>query len=609
MEDTRPERRRTSRQQRPLPTFPRRPEHDGHGVTVKSKPKAVTLSDCLSCSGCVTSAEAVLMSRHSADALREEAARAAAGEIGEGGGSGARRNLVFTLSPASLADLRRHLYEEGGGGGEDNKTASAQGEGKTAHPTRREFLHDVANFICDEFGATLVIDGSVPQRASLEEAAAEFRRRYEDDAKLGSGGKGAGLPDTPPPSVALSSTRTRFVEKRPGDGGEEEVDVTVVEHPPGLVLEEDLAMGLGDRPSADHASKIVAGNPRLPVLSSSCPGFVCLAEKTAPAAKLRGPVPRRGHALPRQEAGGRAGRPDMGGRVMSRLLWGSSDAEGSEKGADGLENGGMVREVDLVITTGELLGLLGTAAGAGDDGDRVEPAAVRSYLDKRKRSRKDDGGLAARGRPTLVSIDDEDEEGGGGREQTIPPPSASSGATCPARGRYRGGEPRTAGPFLRLPKAAAGDGGGLIRRRRRRGAAGGEASSADIRELTLYAHADGTHSCDGSSSPSSVPVLRFAAAYGFKNVQSVLRGLSSPGTTAGGEGRRYDYVEVMACPSGCANGGGQVGPGGRKEMPRGARERARAVASAVPVVRPPGAAGLSADGSGGGASYSVGLRL
>ena len=34
--------------------------------------------------------------------------------------------------------------------------------------------------------------------------------------------------------------------------------------------------------------------------------------------------------------------------------------------------------------------------------------------------------------------------------------------------------------------------------------------------------------------------------------------------------------------------GGQVGPGGKKETPRGARERARAVASAVPVVRPPG---------------------
>ncbi|EJK77732.1 hypothetical protein THAOC_00414, partial [Thalassiosira oceanica] len=137
----------------------------------------------------------------------------------------------------------------------------------------------------------------------------------------------------------------------------------------------------------------------------------------------------------------------------------------------------------------------------------------------------------------------------------------SDSGPLPWRGASHGRAPSA-------PQAATD--GGVIRRRRRRGAAAGEAASTDIRELTLYALADGTHSCDGSSSQPSVPVLRFAAAYGFKNVQSVLRGLSSPGTTAGGEGRRYDYVEVMACPSGCANGGGQVGPGGEgRETPPG----------------------------------------
>ena len=48
-------------------------------------------------------------------------------------------------------------------------------------------------------------------------------------------------------------------------------------------------------------------------------------------------------------------------------------------------------------------------------------------------------------------------------------------------------------------------------------------------------------------------VLRFALAYGFRNIQTVLRkvkqGLNN-----------YDYVEVMACPSGCVNGGGQIPP-------------------------------------------------
>ena len=46
-------------------------------------------------------------------------------------------------------------------------------------------------------------------------------------------------------------------------------------------------------------------------------------------------------------------------------------------------------------------------------------------------------------------------------------------------------------------------------------------------------------------------VLRGAIANGFRNIQSIMRKIKL---------RRceYDYVEVMACPSGCLNGGGQV---------------------------------------------------
>ena len=40
-------------------------------------------------------------------------------------------------------------------------------------------------------------------------------------------------------------------------------------------------------------------------------------------------------------------------------------------------------------------------------------------------------------------------------------------------------------------------------------------------------------------------------AYGFRNIQTLVQKLKR-GTC------EYDYVEVMACPSGCLNGGGQV---------------------------------------------------
>ncbi|MEW5315674.1 MAG: hypothetical protein WDW38_007085 [Sanguina aurantia] len=51
-------------------------------------------------------------------------------------------------------------------------------------------------------------------------------------------------------------------------------------------------------------------------------------------------------------------------------------------------------------------------------------------------------------------------------------------------------------------------------------------------------------------------LLRFAAAYGFRNIQMLMRKLKTKRC-------EYQYVEVMACPSGCLNGGGQIkaGPG------------------------------------------------
>lgn len=52
-------------------------------------------------------------------------------------------------------------------------------------------------------------------------------------------------------------------------------------------------------------------------------------------------------------------------------------------------------------------------------------------------------------------------------------------------------------------------------------------------------------------------VLKFALAYGFRNIQTIVqkikRGIC-----------RYHYIEIMACPSGCLNGGGQPKPVGGK---------------------------------------------
>ncbi|ESR45140.1 hypothetical protein CICLE_v10004004mg [Citrus x clementina] len=48
-------------------------------------------------------------------------------------------------------------------------------------------------------------------------------------------------------------------------------------------------------------------------------------------------------------------------------------------------------------------------------------------------------------------------------------------------------------------------------------------------------------------------LLKFALCYGFQNLQNIVRRVKM---------RKCDYqfVEVMACPSGCMNGGGQIKP-------------------------------------------------
>jgi len=45
--------------------------------------------------------------------------------------------------------------------------------------------------------------------------------------------------------------------------------------------------------------------------------------------------------------------------------------------------------------------------------------------------------------------------------------------------------------------------------------------------------------------------LRFALAYGFRNIQNFVQKIKKNNCS-------YDYIEVMACPSGCLNGGGQI---------------------------------------------------
>jgi hypothetical protein len=69
--------------------------------------------------------------------------------------------------------------------------------------------------------------------------------------------------------------------------------------------------------------------------------------------------------------------------------------------------------------------------------------------------------------------------------------------------------------------------------------------------LTLLTKKPSLHSTFTTSLPPEQISLRFARAYGFRNIQSILLKMKKGKNV-------YHYVEIMACPSGCTNGGGQL---------------------------------------------------
>jgi hypothetical protein len=107
------------------------------------------------------------------------------------------------------------------------------------------------------------------------------------------------------------------------------------------------------------------------------------------------------------------------------------------------------------------------------------------------------------------------------------------------------------------------------------------------------------YSCEASVAPplydgreavllTTTPVLRFAMAHGLQVMQRAMVAVSS----AIGE-RQYHYVEAMACPSGCVNGGGQIpatvtagGSGGKPSRETPSESRARVASAARHLALP-----------------------
>ena len=495
-------------------------------TVANQKIASVSLNDCLACSGCVTSAETVLIQEQSHDKLLAR--------LSDRDGI-----VVVAISPQSRASIATALG-----------LSSAEA-----------FLRIAS--VLKAGGVTYVADTSSAGDVALLEAREEFMARYR--SSRGSGGSSAAQWVMPPYTTAASATRVR------------QIDPTA-------------AAAALSSPSSDVVGPVTASalQRSLPVLVSSCPGWVCYAEKTQPQALAFMSTAKSAQQIL--------------GVVLKQLLFPHGKGQGAvyvvsvqpcfdkKLEASRLDfahdtDQAQEREVDLVLSTAELLSLLHALLvmqGLAPTGSDSSAASMAALL----RAVAPDAPHGSDATEALLRRFSAD----GSRLVAASDSHGGSGGYLDYVFRYAAAE--LCGADL-WGAASAGGGRPALDWR-----AGRNPDMAEVElvpaPIGMDVVADPEHQQGTNEAASGRPSLRFARVYGFSNIQSVLLKLKRGKCD-------LDFVEVMACPSGCVNGGGQLkGPSasstlsvseeGHRESPSEARARVARVEAefhaATDVARP-----------------------
>jgi iron only hydrogenase large subunit-like protein len=202
-------------------------------TTTTDQVVTATIADCLACSGCVTTAETVLMDeKHNLEKLSSALAL--------------KRPVLLTISPAALTDWQRH-HDHGAAG--DNSTGTAS----TAQWV--SLWHKYLNVVA-------VIDGNLPLQWSLAAAVREFTDAYRQKQRLLAPAEQNGK-DL---NMTVSSKNEMFEQK--------------------MMPSRALDRNKTEYWLADGTTEVVDEAPRprahqaLPLITSSCPAIVCYVEKS-----------------------------------------------------------------------------------------------------------------------------------------------------------------------------------------------------------------------------------------------------------------------------------------------------------------------------------------
>ncbi|KAI9808677.1 MAG: hypothetical protein M1825_003829 [Sarcosagium campestre] len=464
---------------KPVETLPKQKQataQNPYEVTTEDKlppenlpPAEISLTDCLACSGCVTSAEAILVSLQS------------------------HAEVLNALDSAPPLDFERCRASNGNG------------------PRVQD-------------GKVFVASVSPQVRASL---AVALKVTEKESGHI--------------IEQLLSGPSGVRIGGKYGNGFAWTVDTNVARA---------ACLVLGAEEVSQSSSPSIIDNattPKFPILSSACPGWICYAEKTHPhilphLSHLKSPQALMGTLLKTSLSKALSITPDKIWHVavmpcfdkkleasreeLTDIYWSSNQQK---------ENG--VRDVDCVITTREIIML---AEARGIDLLRLPrfpiPAEQRvPFPDQRLNTFLFP---PPRQRPSQYNI---------------------KGTSITAGG--------TSGGYLAhiLSTILAQHPNSILETTRGR--------NADVLDYTITDLV--------GSPPSPTVIFKAARYYGFRNIQNLVRKLKPvkvsrlPGAAtrrppAGGAtaaSRRadagmadYGYVEVMACPGGCTNGGAQLRP-------------------------------------------------
>ncbi|KAI0633266.1 iron hydrogenase [Trametes polyzona] len=429
----------------------------GQGTKQKLTTAEISLNDCLACSGCITSAESVLITMQSHTEVLNFL------DNNPPASSPSHKVPVISIAPQSLASLAASI-----------SSTSSQ------NISLLQVLRRVTAFCKSALGFAHVYDTTFARHISLLEHAKEF------------------------------------TERKKGDG-------------------------------------------KLPMLASACPGWVCYAEKTHSEmlpfiSQTKSPQQVMG-TLVKEWLGAKWGKqPDQ---IYHVTVMPCYDKKLEASRQDFYNDVYSTRDVDCVITTGELQLLM---QEKGWDLSTPVP----------------DENLPPRPHPTLrvgIAHGSENAIDAVLDDAALPAVDLAADDIFPELLMHPG---TSSGSYLHsliaTLTASAPDPSALELQTK-------TVRTADYEEYTL------------TDRTSGAVVFRGAKCYGFRNLQNVVRkvgrdagvqvGRGAAGRMAGlrargravrrggasgadggaaQEERGYDYVEVMACPGGCVNGGGQLRP-------------------------------------------------